>query len=135
GDGDQGPSLAVVKANHAATGTTIQLEWRDKLLVPVLPSTGIFGSIERRAAGRVFVDLLDAATRQGPNLSGRQPAGNLAPKVFAGSPNAERYSQKELAAAMERVFVEGKIRMELYGRPGDQRRRMVRVATENSDEQ
>jgi hypothetical protein len=65
GDGDQGPSLVVVKANHAVTGTTIQLEWRGKLLVPVLPSTGIIGAIQRRSADRVFLDLLDASASQG----------------------------------------------------------------------
>jgi hypothetical protein len=53
--------------------------------------------------------------------------------VFA-SPNAEGYSQKEMAAAMERLFADGKIRMDLYGRPGDQRQRMVRVVGENCDE-
>ena len=60
GDGDQGSSLVVAKANHAATGTTIPLEWRAKLLVPILPATGIFGSVERRAAEHVFFDLPDA---------------------------------------------------------------------------
>jgi RecA-family ATPase len=134
GDADMGPSLVVVKANHAVTGTTILLEWRDKLLVPVLPSTGIFGSIERRAAERVFLDLLDVATASGRNVSDSKHAGNYAPKVFASSPKAERYSQKEMAAAMERLFADGKIRMDLYGRPSDQRQRIVRVANEASDE-
>jgi len=134
GDSDQGPSLVVVKANHAATGTPIQLEWRGKLLVPVLPSTGILGLIERRAAEHVFVDLLDAATQQGRNISDSKHATNYAPKTFAASPNAERYSQKDLAAAMERLFIAGKIRMELYGRAGDQRRRMARVIKSAGDE-
>lgn len=134
GDGDQGPSLVVVKANHAPTGTTIPLEWRDKLLVPALPKTGIIGLIERRAAEAVFLDLLDAATQSGRNLSDSKHAGNYAPKVLAASPNAERYSQKDLAAAMERLFAAGQIRMDPYGRPGDQRRRLARVLSEASDE-
>jgi RecA-family ATPase len=94
GDGDQGPSLVVVKANHAPTGTTIPLEWRGKLLVPVLSSNGILGSIKRRAVEQVFLDLLDAATRQNRNVSDSKHAGNFAPKTFAASPNAERYNQK-----------------------------------------
>ena len=94
GAGGHGPSLAVVKANHAATGTTIQLEWRGKLLVPILRSTG-FGSIERLAAERVFLDLLDAAKQQGRNVSDSKHAGNYAPKTFAASPNADRHSQKD----------------------------------------
>jgi RecA-family ATPase len=134
GDGDQGPSLVVVKANHAPTGATIKLEWCDRLLVPVLPATGILGTIERRAAERVFLDLLDAATQSGRNVSDSKHAGYFAPKLFAASPNAERYSQRELASAMERLFANGQIRMDLYGRPGDHRRRMVRVIGEASGE-
>lgn len=127
GGGDHGPSLALVKANHAATGTTIQLKWRGKLLVPILPSTGILGSIERRAAEHVFLDLLDTAMRQGRNVSDSKNAGNYAPKMFANSPKAERYNQREFAAAMERLFTAGEIRMEQYGRKGDSRSRIVRV--------
>jgi RecA-family ATPase len=131
GDGDQGPSLVVVKANHAATGTTIQLEWRGNLLTPVLRPTGILGSIERRAAEHVFLDWLDTATRQGRNVSDSKHAGNkYAPKMFAASPNAERYSQKDFAGAMERLFAADDIQMQVYGRAGDQRRRMVRVVKE-----
>jgi RecA-family ATPase len=133
-DGDQGPSLVVVKANHAPTGTTIPLEWRGKLLVPVNSAVGISGSIERRTAERVFLDLLDATTNQGRNLSDSKHAGNFAPKTFAASPNAERYSQKNLAAAMERLFAAGAIRMEPYGRPSDERRRIVRAVEEAGDE-
>jgi RecA-family ATPase len=133
-DGDQGPSLVVVKANHAPTGTTIPLKWEGKLLVPEAPPGGILGSIERRAAERVFLDLLDAATRQGRTVSDSKHAGNYAPKTFAAAPDAERYSKKDLAAAMERLFAAGEIRMEEYGRAGDQRRRMVRVVRETGDE-
>jgi RecA-family ATPase len=133
-DGDQGPALVVVKANHAATGTTIPLEWRGNLLVPALTSTGMLGSLERRAAEQVFLDLLDATTRQGRPMSASKHAGNFAPKTFAASPNAERYSQKDLAAAMERLFAAGAIRMEPYGRPSDERRRIVQVVEEAGDE-
>jgi RecA-family ATPase len=133
GDSDQGPSLVVVKANHAPTGTTIPLEWRGKLLVPVLPSTGGFGSIERRSAEHIFLDLLDATAHQGRNISDSKHAGNYAPKTFAASPKAERYTKKELASAMERLFAADEIRMELYGRPSDERRRIVRVVKEAGD--
>jgi len=54
--------------------------------------------------------------------------------VFAASPSAERYSQKEFAAAMERLFADRKIRMEPYGRKGDECSRIVRVVVETDDE-
>jgi RecA-family ATPase len=125
GNGDQGPSLAVVKANHAPPGTTIALEWRGKLLVPAGSSTGILGSIERRTAERVFLDLLGATVGQGRNVSDSKHAGNYAPKVFVASPNRDRYTVKDLASAMERLFAAGEIRMEPYGRKADERRRIV----------
>jgi hypothetical protein len=92
------------------------------------------GSIKRQAAETVFLDLLDAAVRQGRNVSDSKHAGNYAPKMFAASPNAERYSQRELAVAMERLFTEDRIRMEQYGRKSDARNRIVRVAKECGDE-
>ena len=134
GDGEQGPSLVVVKANHAPTGTTIPLVWRDKLLVPESPPGGFTGAIYRRALERVFLDLLDAATRQGRNMSDSKNAGNYAPKRFALSPNAERYNQKDFARAMENLFAEGEIRMEEYGRKSDLRSRIIRVVKEAGDE-
>ena len=134
GDSDQGPSLVVVKANHAPTGTTIPLVWRDRLLVPELAPAGIIGSIYRRAAERVFLDLLDAATRQGRNISDSKNAGNYAPRKFALSPDAERYNQRDFTRAMENLFARGEIRMEQYGRKSDLRSRMVRVVDEADDE-
>jgi hypothetical protein len=88
----------------------------------------------RRAAEHVFLDLIDAATRQGRNVSDSKHAGCYAPKKFAASPNAEGYSQKDLAAAMEHLFTAGEIVMEQYGRKGDPRRRMVRVVREAGNE-
>ena len=67
-------------------------------------------------------------------MSASKHAGNFAPKTFAASPNAERYSQKDLAAAMERLFATDAIRMEPYGRPSDERRRIVRAVEEAGDE-
>jgi hypothetical protein len=78
--------------------------------------------------------LLDAATLHGRNVSDSKHAGNYAPKTFAASPDAERDSQRDLVAAMERLFAASKIRMEVYGRPSDQRRRIVCVVNEASDE-
>jgi AAA domain len=84
GDGKQGPSLVVVKANHAATGTTIPLVWRDKLLVPESAPGGLMGTIYQRAAERVFLDLLDKVTAEGRHVSDSKHASNFAPKLFAG---------------------------------------------------
>jgi hypothetical protein len=54
--------------------------------------------------------------------------------MFAESPNAERYKAKDLTKAMERLFADGSLRMEAYGRSGDARKRIVRVMGEAADE-
>jgi RecA-family ATPase len=128
-EGEQGPSLVAVKANHAATGTTIDLEWRDKLLLPIVSSSGVLGTIERRVCDRVFLDLLDATKRQGRNVSDSKHASNYAPKIFAASPNAERYIEKDFRYAMERLFATNQIHLEKYGRKADERTRIARLET------
>jgi RecA-family ATPase len=126
GDGDQGPSLVVVKANHAPTGTTIQLEWRDKLLLPVLPSTGIMGAIERRTAETVFLEMLDKMKAENRYVSDSKHASNYAPRLFATRPGNERYKAADFRRAMETLFVGGRIIMQRYDRKGDKHRCIVR---------
>jgi hypothetical protein len=116
----------VVKANHAATGTTIPLVWRDKLLVPESPPSGIMGSVYRRSAKRVFMDLLDKITAEGRHVSDSIPASNYAPKLFARRPGNERYKVGEFRSAMETLFDIGEIRVGNYGREGSNHHRIVR---------
>jgi AAA domain-containing protein len=113
----QGACLTVVKANHAATGTTIPLEWRDKLLVPVGAATGILGSIERRACERVFLDLLEKMATQGRYVSHHPRTSNYAPKMFAALPGSERYGSPDFIKAMEALFDQKKIAVGSYMGP------------------
>ena len=94
-----------------------------------MPVCDILGTIERHTAERVFIDLLDASASQRRNVSDSKHAG-----IFAASPNAERYNQRDFARARESLFATGEIRMELYGRKSDERSRIVRVVEEASDE-
>jgi hypothetical protein len=130
GDGNQGPSLVVVKANHAVTGTTIPLLWRDKLLVPESHPTGIVGSIERRAAETVFLGMLDKITAENRYVSDSKHATNYAPKLFASRPGNERYKEVDFYRAMEALFDRGEIIMRTYARRGREHRRIVRVKVE-----
>jgi RecA-family ATPase len=128
GDGGQGPSLVLVKANHAATGTTIPLVWRDKLLVPESAPGGLMGTIYRRAAERVFLDLLDKVTAEGRHVSDSKHASNFAPKLFAGRPGNERYKEADFRRAMETLFDNGEIKMQPYDRKGGKHRCIIRCA-------
>jgi AAA domain len=114
GEDNQAASLTVVKANHAATGTTIELEWRDKLLVPVGAPSGIFATIERRTCERVFLDLLDMTTREGRHVSDSDRASNYAPKVFTRRPDRHGYKKEQFEHAMNALFAAGEIKMQPY---------------------
>jgi hypothetical protein len=74
------------KANFARRGETIELQWRDGVLVPLHGPSGILGSIERRNCQEVFLELLDKTTAEGTarvlEHTGRQlraAAGRRAP--------------------------------------------------------
>jgi hypothetical protein len=130
GDENQGPSMVVVKANHAVTGTTIPLVWRDKLLVPESAPTGLVGSIERRAAETVFLEMLDKITAENRYVSDSKHATNYAPKLFASRPGNERYKAEHFQRAMEVLFDRGEIAMQDYGTKGHSHRRIMRVRNE-----
>ncbi len=120
GDSASGPSLTVVKANHAATGTTIQLTWRDKLLIPEVAPTSIIRSSERHKAERVFLALLKKIKSEGRHVSESTTAGNFAPKLFARRGDNEGCKVDDFRTAMESLFQKNAIVVELVGRKGHQ---------------
>jgi hypothetical protein len=129
GKDDEGPSLTVVKANHALSGpaTTIPLQWQDKLLVPLNSRGGIIGFIERRTCEHVFLDLLDKVKSQGRYVNDSKTTSRYAPKLFAGQSEPERYGVKEFEGAMERLFSRGAIAVRPDGLPGRQHTEITRV--------
>ena len=73
------------------------------------------------------MDALQRLNTQGRNVSESPHSGNFAPKVIAASGMAKELRKPDLRAAMERLFAEGRIKVEQYGRDHDQRRRIVVV--------
>ncbi len=118
--------LSRKKANYAAIGTEVRLRWQRGVLAPVQAGGTFSGAITRSHAEAVFLELLDAATAAGRPVSDGKNAGNFAPAIFSRSPNRQGFTRADFMRAMEGLFAEDKITMELYGRKGDQRRRMVR---------
>jgi RecA-family ATPase len=116
------------KSNWAQAGETIEMRWRDGVFIADRPPGGIIGSIKRRTVERVFLDLVDATTRENQPVSSNNRAGNYAPRLFAKRPDRERFMVKDFEAAMQRLFVNGDIVNAPYGRKGDERTRIVRPA-------
>jgi RecA-family ATPase len=119
------------KANWARIGETVDLRWRDGVLVAKQSPAGILGSIGRRTAECVFLELLDQMTAQRQWVSSNVSARNYAPRLFERRATAEeraRFNHWDLEKAMGRLFKNKVIDNEEYGRKGDERNHIVRVA-------
>jgi len=113
------------KSNWAKPGEKIEMRWKDGVFEHTPAPGGILGSIERRTADRVFVDLVDKANNEKRFVSASPTAGNFAPKAFAKRPDREGYDKADLSRAMERLFVSGAIINVPYGPPSDKTFRIV----------
>jgi RecA-family ATPase len=98
------------KANWAQREDEIKLRWCDGVFNPPIASTGILGSIQRRKARRIFLDML-ADSRP---VSANNRAGNYAPKIFAKRPDREGYAVADFERAMEDLFASKEIELETY---------------------
>jgi RecA-family ATPase len=113
------------KSNAARRDETIELRWKDGVFIPIHAPTGIIGSIERRTAERVFVDMIEQTTAEKQPVSSNSRAGNYAPRIFVKRPGHERYKVKDFEHAMQRLFAAGEIINGPYGRKGDERTRIA----------
>jgi hypothetical protein len=124
------------KANYASIGDEIQLRWVNGVLVRPAIVHGLGGSSEaawRPKATEVFLTLLDRCTEANIPLSHAKTAGNSAPGVFARRSDCHGYKKRDFEQAMSDLFERGAIRLEQYGRPGDERRKIVRAGSGRRD--
>jgi RecA-family ATPase len=115
------------KANYALRDAVIEMRWQNGVFVTKTPIGGILGSIYRKSAERVFLDLLDRTTVEGQPVSSNSRSGNFAPRLFAMRPDRERYGKPDFERAMQGLFAGGTITNVQYGRKGDERYRITRV--------
>ena len=122
--------LTFKKNNYGPVSEGIVLRYRDGLFLPVAGTSGLEKLATEQEAEHLFLDLLDAFTKQGRNVSDKKTAHNYAPTAFTADPRAKQLpaARKALAEAMARLFASSKIRMEPYGRPSRGFARLVRGA-------
>ena len=118
------------KANYAGAGDSIRLTWRDHVLIADEPAGGVVGSITRRRAETVFLDLLQRFEADDRPVSDASRAGNYAPRLFAKRPEREGFTKTDFERAMEALFAHDRIKLIEYGRAGDLRRRLTIVQPE-----
>ena len=126
-DGDAGNEsvrqLFRCKANYSSIGDTIDLRWKDGVLVRVRqggPAT--FASINRRQGAETkFLELVAKCKAQNIVVSNSKNSSNFAPKVFAKRPEREGYSRPDFEGAMHALFAARRITNVQYGRKSDVR--------------
>ena len=119
--------LRVMKSNYGPAALEIGLRWQNGVFNPIDPPSGIDATVVRSRADRVFLACLEARNQENRPVSPHPNASTYAPKLFARRPEAEGCSKRELEAAMERVFSNGSIQTESYGRPSRRQTRIVRT--------
>ena len=95
-----------------------------------LPEQGVssLGKLaHEQKADETFLTLLARFECEGRNVSDKKNAPNFAPAEFAQEidPKESNLRKPDLEAAMRRLFVSGKIRVETYGRPSRQYTKLV----------
>jgi AAA domain len=134
GNGPVDPDARVLtrkKANHARIGEMIKLQWRNGVFVPEALATK---SPFRRTAEEVFLELLDAVTREGQKVSAKPRAGNNAPAFFMKRPPLDRegFQRGDFDRAMQRLLQRQTIKIVPYGPPSSGYEKLIRA---NADEE
>jgi hypothetical protein len=112
-----------MKANYASRGVTLNLRWRNGVIVR--DREIVTDSSDRRSLTDVFLSLFDVhAQRQ--NLSPGATANNSVSAVFAKVKKDERdgYGKRDFAEEMGRLLKAGVLTIEEYGK--DKSKKLVR---------
>jgi RecA-family ATPase len=121
--------LQFLKNQYGRRDDKIVLRYQHGLFLPEAKP----GSLERLAqeakAAETFMELLRAYEAQGRKVSDAKTANNSAPKAFAEEKLAKTRGLRkdDLAEAMRRLFENGKIRVQGYGRNENEHSRIVEV--------
>jgi RecA-family ATPase len=115
--------LTFKKNNYGPISDSLILRYRDGLFLPERGMSSLEAAAAEQDAEHLFLTLLKKFADQGRNLSHKPQPANYAPRVFAGEPEAKKLPRAKLALqhAMDRLFREGKIHVQTYGRHGYER--------------
>ncbi len=102
----KGPvTLQIMKANYAAIGTEIELEWRYGFFIPKnLPSQPVNLSNRKASVESAFLACLALAKEQNRPATYAYNSRNFAGKIFPGMPCSGGYTKRDFADAMQRLI-------------------------------
>lgn len=117
--------LTRLKANYAGAGDVLRLRWQRGGFVALDAPTGIDRAALGAKADRVFRALLAATYAEGSWTSPNPAARNYAPSMFAKHPDREGLGKPAFEAAMRRLMKAGGSKVEAYGPPSQDRKRLA----------
>ena len=109
--------LQFKKSNYGPTSNSIVLRYKNGLFLPEAGTSNLDKLAREQKAEEAFLALLARYEREGRNVNEKPTSHTYAPTAFCGEREAKGFSKKELAAAMSRLFEQGGIHVENYGRP------------------
>jgi RecA-family ATPase len=122
--------LKVVKANYGRTGEEIAIRWDNGVyMLDTGDDTAVAGLLNRRTDD-VFLSLLKLFDEQGQNLSIKSGTA-YAPAKMLKHPQAKGLTKDRLAASMQRLLDDGRIKMVTEGPKSRERSRLVMVEKPN----
>jgi RecA-family ATPase len=108
--------LEAKKSNYGPADTSITLEWKNGLFVPVQGPVGLDKLALEAKVEDAFLTILKRFNQNGRNASDTNGT-SYAPRLFVQEPEAKGVTREQFAAAMRRLFVADKIRKVNHGRP------------------
>lgn len=123
--------LSTKKSNYSRLGENMELIYKNGLFVPYSASNGSFvDNLDKKNKEQhiedCFLKGMDAIDAQGRNLSSSRNSGNYAPKLLMSNSCCNGLRKTVLEKAMNRLFDQGKIRDEPYGRGKNPSKKIVR---------
>jgi RecA-family ATPase len=120
--------LKVMKANYGPEGEVMRLRWQRGLFVPVTSPSTVQQAAAEAAAENIFLHCLDLKRGQGIEVV-HTPGNSYAPAVFARMTQANGYTSRKLAQAMERLLDAGRVRVDIVGGPPSKPKKAIVRAT------
>ena len=120
--------LKVMKANYGPEGEVMRLRWQRGLFVPVTSPSTVQQAAAEAAAEHIFLHCLDLKRGQGIEVV-HTPGNSYAPAVFAPMTQANGYTSRKLAQAMERLLDAGRVSVDIVGGPPSKPKKAIVRAT------
>lgn len=105
--------LKIMKANYAAVGTFIELEWVRGVMVPKnLPGLGETSRDRKSIIRRAFLACIELAYSQNRPPQYSHTSQNFGPRLFEGMPCSQGFRKTDFKSVMEEMINDGVIAVE-----------------------